>query len=383
MVMEEEEEEQSYVVVFPTMFARGEIRQLIVNIKEILRIRGQPFASVKRDGDLILVHANDPVFAASAINLLFGIKRVAIARRTGVGFDELVSKITSIGGNLLLKGERFIVRVEGTTKGFTAKDAEIAVTSRIIEKTHLGAVPGTEERFDRELYTYLTKKNGYVCIFSDAGMWGVPKRPRSGERRTACPIYDELSAISCVETVRQGYDVDIMIVYKKRQELLRLVKMINRLIPRLVREEVVLEFLQIEEGGAPGGAKKYLAHMDAIMSIMMRRLSPGDRISLAVPPAVFPDHVVDSYVRRAFGGGLIPLNPLAGVDAGMYRIAGDMGFGESDLKRLERVAGGNYAGASAGDDYDDTDDRYDDGAIAKTVTIRAGVNNVHDILDSL
>ena len=68
-------DETSYVVVFPTIFTKNKIPQLITNIKKILRIKGQKFGSVKRDGDVILVDANDPVFASSAINLLFGIKK--------------------------------------------------------------------------------------------------------------------------------------------------------------------------------------------------------------------------------------------------------------------------------------------------------------------
>ncbi len=64
--------EISYVVVFPTIFSKNKISQIIINIKKILKIKNQQFKSVKRDGDIILVDANDPVFVSSAINLLFG-----------------------------------------------------------------------------------------------------------------------------------------------------------------------------------------------------------------------------------------------------------------------------------------------------------------------
>ena len=65
----------SYVVIFPTIFSKNKIPQLISNIKKILKIKNLEFKFVKRDGDIILVNANDPVFASSAINLLFGIKK--------------------------------------------------------------------------------------------------------------------------------------------------------------------------------------------------------------------------------------------------------------------------------------------------------------------
>jgi len=92
--------EISYVVVFPTIFTKNKISQLITNIKKILKIKNQQFKSVKRDGDVILVDANDPVFASSAINLLFGIEKIAIARHIKNNFQDVVSEITSVGGNL-------------------------------------------------------------------------------------------------------------------------------------------------------------------------------------------------------------------------------------------------------------------------------------------
>ena len=135
--------EISYVVVFPTIFSKNKIPQLISNIKKILKIKNQQFKSVKRDGDVILIHANDPVFASSAINLLFGIRKIAIARQVENDFQKIVTEITSVGGNLLLKGEKFLVKVDGTSKGICCKRCiEIAATSNIIEKkSKLGAHP--------------------------------------------------------------------------------------------------------------------------------------------------------------------------------------------------------------------------------------------------
>ena len=105
---------------------------------------------------------------------LFGIEKIGIARQTKNNLKEIVSEITSIGGNLLLKGEKFLVKVEGTSKGFLTKDIEIAATSSIIEKkSNLGAQPGTEENYDKLLYTYLTKKM-HTFVFYGQGMSGIP-----------------------------------------------------------------------------------------------------------------------------------------------------------------------------------------------------------------
>lgn len=166
--------ENSYVVVFPSIFSENKTALLAENIKKILKIRQEEFSSLKKDGSIIIVDANDPVFASSAINLLFGIKRVSIAKQIRNNFEEIVTTITEIGSNLLLRGDRFLVRVEGESKGFLPKDVEIASTSSIIEKnTTINVKPGTQEDYDKLLYTFLTKSNAYVCIFLDEGLGGV------------------------------------------------------------------------------------------------------------------------------------------------------------------------------------------------------------------
>ncbi len=40
--------EISYVVVFPTIFSKNKMSQLVLNIKKILKIKNQQFKSVKR-----------------------------------------------------------------------------------------------------------------------------------------------------------------------------------------------------------------------------------------------------------------------------------------------------------------------------------------------
>lgn len=373
------EEVASYVVVFPAIFAKKRIPQLVSNIKTVLKTRGQQYRSVRRDCDVILVHANDPVFASSAIGLLFGVSRVAIARRIDNNYDEVVSKIASIGGNLLLRGDRFLVRVDGDTKGYTAKDAEIAATSKIIEKKEHGAIPGTEEKFDKELYTHVTQKNAYVCIFSDGAMWGAPTDKRSGAKHVICAIYDELSAVSCFECMRQGHAVKMIIFYKRRAELLNLARLLNRLIPRMLSEEVELEFVRTKGGGKSG--KTYSAYVTSITDSILDRddTSDGGRIALAASYGMFPARVTDMLLTRVFARGAIPIMPLAGSGIAIYEIARELSLSKSGIKQLEKTI--NAAATSKTDMIKDSDKiRTED---PQKITVKVGANNMHDILDSL
>ncbi len=363
----------SYVIVFPTIFTRKKIPQLITNIKRILGIKNQQFRSVKRDCDVILVDANDPVFASSAINLLFGIEKIAIARHVKNDFQGVVSEIVSVGGNLLLKGERFLVRVEGTSKGFLTKDVEIAATSNIIEeKSDLGACPGTREDYDKLLYTYLTKNNAYVCIFSDEGKGGIPYQ--SHTRRVICAVYDEMSAVSCFETIKQGYDTRIIVCYRQRSELMNLAKMINQIIPRLVQDKIELEFFHLEIG--PNGIKNYLTLVNSILEIMLQHSE--NHVSLALSPLVFSMNFVDYSINQVFERKKIPIIPLAGVDTSLFSQAKEIGL-ERNIKKLEKAV------TISSDEIPVFSKKAVETAFKtkREISVRVGPNNLYDILDSL
>ena len=366
-------DEISYVVVFPTIFSKNKIPQLISNVKKILKIKNQEFKFVKRDGDVILVNANDPVFASSAINLLFGIEKIAIARQIKNNFQDIVSEITTIGGNLLLKGERFLVRIEGTAKGFVTKDVEIAATSSIIEnKSKLGSYPGTDENFDKLLYTYLTKNNAYICIFLDKGNNGIPYI--SQDKKTICAIYDEISAISCFETIKQGNDVKIIVCYRQTSELMNLTKMINQIIPRLVQDYIEFEFFHLRIN--PNGIKNYLIYVNSILEILLQY--PNSRVSLALSPLIFSAEFIDNSLKIIFAKKKIPLLPLTGIDTNLFIDAKEIGL-ERNIKKIEKavVVTSNEIPIFSKKDVE---------IAVKTkmkITVQAGPNNVHDILDSI
>ena len=367
----------SYVVVFPTVFAKNKIPQLIINIKNILRIQNQGFKSVKRDGNIILVDANDPVFSSSTINLLFGIEKIAIARRVKNDFQKIILEIAIVGGNLLLKGEKFLVKVEGVSTGFFTKDVEIAATSNIIEKkAQIGAHPGTEENFDKLLYTYLTKNNAYVCIFLDNGQGGVPIQ--SQNKNVICSVYDEISAISCFETIKQGFNPKIIICYRKKSELMNLVKMINQIIPRLIKQEITLDFFNIKMNQT--GAKNYLVFVNSILEIMLHeaKINKINHISIALSPLLFSTKFIDYSVNLIFQNKGLPVMPLNGVDTKLFEEAKEIGL-EKHIPKLEKLFTINS------DQIPNPSSKDMDLAIKskKSITVKVGPNNIHDILDSL
>ena len=372
--------ENAFVVVFPSIFAKNKVNQLESNIKKILKIRNQEFRKIKRDDSVIVIDANDPVFASSAINLLFGIKKVAIAKQVKNDFNTIVSEITKIGSNLLLKGEKFYVQVEGFSTGFLTKDVEISATSSIIEKTvKLGAKPGSEEKYDKLLYTYLTKSNAYVCVYVDDGFGGIPYN--SQNERVVCAIYDELSAISCLETIKEGFDVKIIVCYKQKSDLTNLVKILNQILPRTTRSKIDVEFFQIPIKGS--SSKSLLTLIDSVTEILIRvaKANKINKISLGLSHLIFPSSFVENSIKQVFRNNFTSLIPLSGLDDGIFEDAKELGLGKY-LSKIEKLGKMSFSKQSAS--------KVEIKKIVentlkkrKIVSIVIGPNNVHEILDSL
>ncbi len=372
--------DNALVVIFPSVFAHNKINSLVFNIKKILELQNQKFQKVRKDGSVIIVEANDPVFASSAINLLFGIERVAIAKQVKNDYNTLVSSIAKIGMNLLLKGDRFYVKVEGQAKGFLPKDVEMAATSLLIEKTtKLDSKPGTDENYDKLIYTFLTKSNGYVCIFTDKGNGGIPNN--SQNEKIVCCIYDELSAVSCLETIREGFDVKIIVCFHKESDLLNLVKIVNRIIQRTLKSKIELKFFKVKNNGS--SARSYLLLVETIVEILLDVAIKDklNRISLPVSPLIFPQSFIDKITCRISQKNIIPHIPLSGIDENILECAKEIGLGKY-LSQIEKLGKMKF---DVGTKVKGNSRKIAQQALStkKVVAIALGPNNVHDIIDSL
>jgi len=366
------------VVVFPSIFSKNKVTSLVMNIKKILKIQNQKFHKIRRDGDVIIVEADDPVFASSAINTLFGIKGVAIAKQVTNDFETVINGISKVGVDIFLKGERFLLQVEGYAKGFVTKDIEIAATSSLIEKTAgTGIKPGTSKKYDRKLYVCLTKLNAYICIYYDNGLGGIPNN--SQNKKIVCCVFDELSAVSCIETMKQGFDVKIIVCYSKDSELLHLVKIINQIIRRTIKPKVSLEFyrMHINKKLPP----LMLTEITAKILIQIAITNSTKRISLALSPLIYPVDFVESLIKQVYSKNLIPYFPLSGLDDNVFETAKEIGL-EKYLSRIEKLGGSNFSNFKQS--TKEIEKIVKETIMSKKIIlVNVGPNNVHDILDEV
>lgn len=368
--------EKTVLLVFPSVFSLNKISYLMKSISKILKIKNYTLKTIRRNGSVIVLETADPVLASSAIGLLFGVDRVAIAREVKNNFDDVLSTIIKTSMNLLLKGDKFYIKVDGKAANYLAKDLEVAATASLIEKSvDLQVRAGSESDHNRLLYTYLTESNAYICIFVDKGLGGVPYNSQNAE--ILCCVYDELSAISCLQCIKMGFDVKLLVCYSSEPNLLKLSKMISRILSALVKKKIELQFCKISRISDLLMKILVITHLTTSVALDQKI----SRVALAISPLVFPASFVDDNTKIASQKNLMSWLPLSGIDSSILENAKEIGL-EKYLITLENLCKSKFAKRVIPNDKVKKNAK-DALKTLKNVSITVGPKNVHDIIDSL
>ena len=368
--------EKTVLVIFPSIYSLNKINNLSTNVSKILKMKDQNHDGVRKNESLIIVEAADPVLASSSVNLLFGIDKIAIAKEIDSNFESVLSVITNTALSLLLKGEKFYVKIDGKARNFLAKDLEGAATAMLVDKCmSLEAKPGSESNHDRLVYVYLTDLYAYVCIFIDKGLGGLPYN--SQKEKILCCIHDELSAIACLQTIKMGFEVRILICYRNESDLLKLVKIINKILPRIIEEKIILQVCKVN---GSSGLPTTITAITQLMISLASREKIG-RISLGISPMISPTSFCEYNANMISQNKIIPWFPLSGIDSEIFENAKEIGLEKyiSNLKDLCKKHL-NYKKISL-----PTVSRHAKDALKtlKSIPVTAGPKNVYDIIDSL
>ena len=355
---------KSFVVVFTSLLAKKYIRTLMRCIKNVLKIEDEPYTSICRDEHLILVEAHDPVFASSAIERLYGIEKVLIARQIKNDYNDIVETTTEVGGNLLLGNETFYVQVEGYSRGFLPKDAEMAITSSIIEeKSSQNVRPGTQDRHDKLLYVYMTQSNAYISIFEDKCFGGLPLGVQG--KAVSC-IFDEMSAMACLETIRMGYNTKILALYRKESDLTNLAKIINKILPYLIQKKIQLTIHKVSPGGQ-GFLNMVILATELAINIAKDHNIP--HITLPISRIIFPGLYVDKLLHRIYDTQLNPILALPDYE--------QMAATSDRLNLSFNTKSTQYKLLKIPPDMKQYKIKQ------YNINIKLGPNNIHDILDNM
>jgi hypothetical protein len=193
-----------------------------------------------------------------------------------------------------------------------------------------------------------------------------------------CCVYDELSAVSCIETIKQGFDVRIVVCYSNESSLLELVKIANRIIPRVLSPKVDLDFFAVPVKQDTAKTLQLKIRAATEISCHVAKRDKIQRVSLPLSPLAFPIWFVEQNAQIISKNRLVPWIALSGIDDETINTAKEIGLAKY-LHRIEKLPLVRLAKAEP-----DVS-----GLVAKalksrqSVTVKVGPNNIHDILDAL
>jgi hypothetical protein len=149
-------------------------------------------------------------------------KKRLYCKQTHNDFSNVVNMIRSVGQEIILSNEKFLVKVELYTVGFESlglkeKDIEFVASGQLAaELSSRGARPARPENIvDKLVQSY--KKYAYVCIETTSSLGGIPFG--SQYNYVACSIHNQLSVSSCMASMRCGFLPEILLPYINKQDL--------------------------------------------------------------------------------------------------------------------------------------------------------------------
>jgi hypothetical protein len=194
-----------------------------------------------------------------------------------------------------------------------------------------------------------------------------------------CCVFDELSAISCIETIKQGFNVKMIVCYNKKSELLDLVKMINVIIHKTVQTQISLEFYKIDTDVKLSP----MTLVEVVSGILVKVAMSVNikRISLSISPIIHPISFFEKIVKEIHSKDLMPYTPLTTLSEDIIDDSKEIGL-EKHLNKIEKIGKTKFFSSVSPKRKIENIVEHSM-KTKKTVRVKLDVNNIHDILDSV
>jgi len=426
------------LLVFPSQFSIGRIDKLISVIKDALRSKDIEIRDMMLEEECVVFELANVVEGASIIGEMFGVDKVAIAKKVSTSrFEEVITEVVNIGKLKILPNEKFFVKVQishNAKVNYKPRDLEFASTGELTaalqsslshslssssrqsstfssssssSSLSSSARPARDESdADRLIEIFIGKLSTYVCIEIDAGLGGLPFACQ--DQKVLCTIHNTLSAISCMAVLKCGFFPEIVILYTDDDNLRQNLKIFGLVVNRINTEKYLIRLAKIEElqkqkrnqNLDQKQKRKQLqlqqqrdsSHKTILQEIVATQVLTrmrGKRVIVPLSAAIHPLWLIESTFKKLLSLNKIPWMPLLLPIQGIYGMANELGMDEHKLQLLSdqgcmidtllTFTKQDYS------KYRKTIDKMTESALKnmKTISFEIGPNYLHNILDSV
>ncbi len=404
---------KTVLLVFPSRFSIGRIDKLIADIKDALRSKNVELRDIVLEKECVVFELDDVVEGAAITGEMFGIDKVAIAKKLSTArFEEILAEVVNIGKLKILPNEKFFVKVQISNNAkvnYKPRDLEFASTGELIAALQSSLSPSlslsrrsssasslsssarpakNELDANRLIEIFVGKKSAYVCIEIDEGLGGLPFACQ--DEKVLCTIHNALSAISCMAVLKCGFYPEIIILYTDDDDLRQNLKTFGLVVNRMNTKNYSIRLARVE-GLQKQQQQRESSHKTILQEIVATQVLTrmrGKGVVVPLSTAIHPLWLIELTFKKILSSNKIPWMPLLLPTQGIYDIAKELGMEEHKLRlmsdqnmvdRLLTFTKQDYA------KYRKSIDIMTESALKNmnTISFEIGPNYLHDILDSV
>ena len=161
---------KTVLLVFPSQFSIGRIDKLIADIKDALRSKDVELRDIVLEKECVVFELDDVVEGAAITGEMFGIDKVAIAKKVSTSrFEEILAEVVNIGKLKILPNEKFYVKVQISNNAkvdYKPRDLEFASTGELTAALQPSLSPSLSSSRQSSTHSSSSSVLFYFCFFT-------------------------------------------------------------------------------------------------------------------------------------------------------------------------------------------------------------------------
>jgi hypothetical protein len=372
------------LVIFPSCCNDARSAKIVSVARKRLALKDISIRKIIYEKKYVVVEVNNLVDAMSSLSEIYGIDRVAIARKVKSQFQDLIDCIVKIGKQIVVPNSSFFIKIfvdEDAKIDFVSKDVQFIASSNLLTETvhnesHI-KIARDAKTADRLIICYVGRSMSYVFMHSEMGLGGLPF---NFQRRAALStVHNPLSAASCLASLKCGLVPDICLLYHDSTELKDNAKFLGTIANRTNLRRLNIKVGRIEDVTRDKSVHNFL--LNEAIAISLLTLLPGRSIVLPLNVHIHSLSFVEQTIQRirpedkVIWAPLLFLEPIDMSNLGL-------------IEETTKIGNFNPSAAVNRQDYRkcyDMADRLSQLVFdnLKNISFEIGPNYIHDIIDSI
>jgi hypothetical protein len=372
------------LVIFPSCCNDARSAKIVSVARKRLALKDISIRKIIYEKKYVVVEVNNLVDAMSSLSEIYGIDRVAIARKVKSQFQDLIDCIVKSGKQIVVPNSSFFIKIfvdEDAKIDFVSKDVQFIASSNLLTETvhnesHI-KIARDAKTADRLIICYVGRSMSYVFMHSEMGLGGLPF---NFQRRAALStVHNPLSAASCLASLKCGLVPDICLLYHDSTELKDNAKFLGTIANRTNLRRLYIKVGRIEDVTRDKSVHNFL--LNEAIAISLLTLLPGRSIVLPLNVHIHSLSFVEQTIQRirpedkVIWAPLLFLEPIDMSNLGL-------------IEETTKIGNFNPSAAVNRQDYRkcyDMADRLSQSVFdnLKNISFEIGPNYIHDIIDSI